>query len=1084
MSKFCVCVNGHRWEAEESVPGRTARANVCPVCSSGEETSLQDLAALPTWEESDEMPPPACPLPEAVARVAARLLVAPERAGPAGLPVVAGYEIVGLLGRGGMGLVYQARELKRGRSVALKMIMGGAHAEPRDLARFRAEAEAVARLHHPHIVQIYEVGEQDGWAYCALELVAGGSLARHFAGRPQEAGPSAEFVETIARTADYAHEHGIVHRDLKPANVLLAADGTPKITDFGLAKRLGSDPGTSALLGLTRSGEILGTPSYMAPEQTLGRPEIVGPAADVYALGAILYESLTGRPPFHAATALDTLLQVRGQEPVPPRRLVPAVPRDLDTICLKCLQKEPDRRYVSAGALADDLRRFLDGKSVQARRPAAWRRGLKWARRRPALATALAAPFVALVGLVGGLLWHDAGLRVALEEKQQEHERAETHRQKAEVNAALAREQGNLALGTLKTVVFEIQRELEDKPGLHRLREKLLRNAIAGLERLSQPGEGDNSEAHHSMIAALLDVGDIFLEVGRSDDAHRHYERAHRIALARVAAFPDLAQAQWELSQSYDKVGDATFRLGRTTAARDFYRKSLDIRQALAKAAPDDREIKIGLAAAYGNLGRLSLELGEIPAARAYHLQALELRQALARDDLGSNEAKRELASVYKDLGEVSADLGKPTEARDYYLRGLELIETLASAEADNTRARREVLAFYGHLGDVTLTLGKTEAAKGYFLKGIKEAEILAALDRSNTEAQRQLGEFHGRLGDVHLELGELQAARDDYLKATELVSAAVTADPNNARARQQRTTFYGDLGDVSQQLDALDEAANYYSEGLKLAEADAAADRGNAEKQRILPMFYTHLGEVSAKLADIPRAAVYYRKGLELAQTQATADRDNPEAAWSVAFLYFRLGELDQECFAYGNALESYQRAWPILQRLAAEGKVLGQPRDAQLLRTVEKHIALCRAAPRALDDLDFALKQPFDIARPLLAARVAALARCGRHVEAAATADKLCGLIPKKPFILYSTACAYAQCIFAVTVPKPADHLTAAERMACERYAAAAVDLLREAIRAGYRDKRTLRKNPDLEPLRQREDFQTLVRDLEGRD
>jgi serine/threonine protein kinase len=274
---------------------------------------------------------------------------------------VTGYEILGELGRGGMGVVYKARQLSLNRTVALKMILAGEHAGPETLERFRTEAEAVARLQHPNIVQIYEVGEQEGRPFFSLEFIGGGSLADRLNGAPLPARQAAEFAQVLARTMHAAHQQGIVHRDLKPANILLTADGLPMITDFGLAKQLHSNKAQ------TQSGAILGTPSYMAPEQAAGHSRLIGPASDVYALGAILYECLTGRPPFRAETPLDTLHQVLDREPAPPRLLNPKVDHDLETICLKCLEKDPAQRYASAADLAADLGKNLAGETIAAR---------------------------------------------------------------------------------------------------------------------------------------------------------------------------------------------------------------------------------------------------------------------------------------------------------------------------------------------------------------------------------------------------------------------------------------------------------------------------------------------------------------------------------------------------------------------------------------------------------------------------------------------------------------------------------------------------------------------------------------------
>jgi WD40 repeat protein len=289
-----------------------------------------------------------------------------------------------------MGVVYKARQVGLNRLVALKMILAGEHASAGEFDRFRTEAEAVARLQHPNVVAIHEVGVQSGLPYFSLEYCDGGSLSARLDGTPWEPAKAAALVETLARAMQAAHARGIVHRDLKPANILLSEDGTPKIADFGLAKQLDSAAGRTA------SGAILGTPSYMAPEQA-GRSKDVGPAADVYALGAVLYELLTGRPPFKAATELDTVLQVVSDDPVTPTRLQPKTPRDLETICLKCLAKEPGRRYPAAEVLAEDLRRFRVGEPIAARPVSRLERGWRWCRRNRGVAALAAALLLALV---------------------------------------------------------------------------------------------------------------------------------------------------------------------------------------------------------------------------------------------------------------------------------------------------------------------------------------------------------------------------------------------------------------------------------------------------------------------------------------------------------------------------------------------------------------------------------------------------------------------------------------------------------------------------------------------------------------
>jgi WD40 repeat protein/tRNA A-37 threonylcarbamoyl transferase component Bud32 len=346
---------------------------------------------------------------------------------------VPGYEILGELGRGGMGVVYQARHQKLNRLVALKMILAGSHAAAADLTRFQTEAEAIARLQHPNIVQVYEVGEHEGKPFFALEFCGGGSLEKKLGGTPLPPKEAATLVETLARAMQAAHEKGVIHRDLKPANVLLAEDGTPKITDFGLAKKLDE-------AGQTQSGAILGTPSYMAPEQTGGKSTAIGPAADVYALGAILYECLTGRPPFKAATALDTILQVVSDEPVPPSQLQTRTPRDLETICLKCLHKEAHKRFATARELADDLRRFLDGVPIRARPVGRLERAAKWVKRNPLVTALMALVVLSVLGGASGIIVKYLDAKAALSDRDAALQQARDEAEAARKATTLAEE--------------------------------------------------------------------------------------------------------------------------------------------------------------------------------------------------------------------------------------------------------------------------------------------------------------------------------------------------------------------------------------------------------------------------------------------------------------------------------------------------------------------------------------------------------------------------------------------------------------------------------------------------------------------
>jgi WD40 repeat protein/serine/threonine protein kinase len=550
MAEQLICPQGHQWQLPDAgAEPDAASPPVCPVCG----------AAVPL----PAVPPPLTGKSDAVTLAGAN----PPRAAPAGPRIVAGYEIVRELGRGGMGVVYLARQIRLNRLVALKMILSGGHAGVQDLARFRREAEAVASLQHPHIVQIHEIGEHDGLPFCCLEFVDGESLDRKLHGKPLPAAEAARLVEVLARAVHTAHQRGIVHRDLKPANVLLAPSESeqgvaisgspeaplryePKITDFGLAKRVAGEPGARfgesgappgepgasatggspvadapGSPGQTESGAILGTPSYMAPEQAGGRTRDIGPATDVYALGAILYELLTGRPPFLGTTSADTLLQILGTEPVSPRRLQPRLPRDLETICLTCLRKEPGRRYASALALAEDLRRFTAGDPILARPVGLGERVLKWARRRPAAAALAAVCAVAVPGLLGLILalWYNAEQRASTAQRLQETQQS---------------------LGNAHEHLAAAQRQTDQLQRLSRAKEREVNRKRRELDRLEKVRQAELVRAE----AARLEVRR-YQYITRMGLAERYWS-ANRVDLVEENlqhCLPD--QRRWEWNQ-------------------------------------------------------------------------------------------------------------------------------------------------------------------------------------------------------------------------------------------------------------------------------------------------------------------------------------------------------------------------------------------------------------------------------------------------------------------------------------------------------------------------------------------------------
>ncbi len=459
---------------------------------------------------------------------------------PAGQPLgdasgVPGYEVLSVLGRGGMGVVYQARQADLGRIVALKMILAGGHAGSAERARFRAEAEAIARLQHPNIVQIFEVGEHRGQPFFSLEYCAGGSLSRKLGGTPLPPNEAAILLEALARAMHAAHLKGIIHRDLKPANVLVAEGNTPKITDFGLAKMLDQP-------GQTQSGVMMGTPSYMPPEQADGRLGEAGPLCDVYALGAILYECLTGRPPFKGATQLDTIAQLMVNDAVPPRQLNAQVPADLETICLKCLQKVPAKRYASAEALADDLRRFLNGEPILARPTPAWERLGKWVRRKPAVAVAVGLAVVMALSLVGLVSLY------ALYAAQEANVARQELRQIDEVNQLLSRSRQHADAKRWDEAGTELEKAQQALSALPAARHVELRAEVR--DGLAAVREKQQERAHGQRVRKQLDAfrkphaEALFLYTGFTGlDAVNNPARARAAARTALAIWLDEAAA-------------------------------------------------------------------------------------------------------------------------------------------------------------------------------------------------------------------------------------------------------------------------------------------------------------------------------------------------------------------------------------------------------------------------------------------------------------------------------------------------------------------------------------------------------------
>jgi len=825
----------------------------------------------------EDIPSPPRPLPAAVAQMAARLLVAPERAGSSGLPVVAGYELLVPLGRGGMGVVYQARHITSGRMVALKMFLGGAHTRLSDLARFKTEAEAVALLAHPQIVQIEEVGEYGGWAYFALEFVAGGSLAYQLAGRPQSANPAARLVESVAHTMAYAHERGIVHRDLKPANILLTPGGSPKITDFGLAKRLDLEPETCPSRSRTQTGDVLGTPSYMAPEQTTGRTEDVGTVTDVYALGAILYECLTGRPPFQASTPLDTLLQVRDDDPVSPRRLVPSVPRNLDTICLKCLQKEPHRRYQSAAGLAEDLRRFLAGEPIRARPASLLERTVRWARRRKATAALISLSASALVAVIVLGAWHQAQLQSYNTQLQTERDVAEQARELAQTKETEALQKKNEAEAHFRSALAAVQQMLvrvseEDdrlahEPRMELVRSKLLEDALRFYQGLLKQ-RPDSPEVRREIANTLIRVGDNRKRLGQQSASEEAYNKAIEVFHSLSDEFPKEPNHRHDLAGCYTNLGNLLANTTRIDEAERSLQQARAIQQELVKELPASTKFRVALAGNEHNMGTLLARSRRLPEAEQVLRQALEQRRRLANEFPHEARYRQDLARTLYNLARVLDLAGRSIDAEPVSRQALDLQKRLAEEFPRDPYYRLELAGSHNILASALDNLGRLTDAESQYLQSRALLERLVDEFPRMVAYRQELAYCHNNLAMLLERNGRPQDAEQSYRRGMDLLQRLVDESPGIpglqnelGRITASLAELFLEKGELANARQFGERAVRHQKAALKLHPNQTSYERPLAQHYRVLTETLVRLNDHMAAaqaVAEMPRPAPF----------------------------------------------------------------------------------------------------------------------------------------------------------------------------------------------------------------------------------
>jgi tetratricopeptide (TPR) repeat protein/tRNA A-37 threonylcarbamoyl transferase component Bud32 len=845
-------------------------------------------------------------------------------------PRVPGYQILAELGRGGMGVVYKARQERLNRVVALKMVIAGAHASAHQLARFHAEAEAVAQLQHPGIVQVFEIGEHDGLPFFSLEFVEGGSLADLIGGKPRPPHEAAETAELLARTMAVAHQHGIIHRDLKPANVLLTTDGQPKITDFGLAKRIEGDS------DLTKSGTLMGSPNYMSPEQARGWTHEIGPVSDLYSLGAILYELLTGRAPFVGTSILDTLSQVRNQEPVPPSRLQPKVPRDLETICLKCLQKEPGRRYSSCEALADDLHRFLVGEPIRARPVGPAERLWRWCRRNPRVAL-LSGAVAVLVGVVAVSLIA-MGLRLSREKEAIAETRNVAGERLERAAAAIAGGDSRHAHELLQQANLPLlsrSPELADtRSQMQRLQEQVdvfteFKTLLdqARFTCFGSPSQKKEGQRYCRRLVELYDQIEGHTGAAASGLPPLNDEQQQRFKEDVFDAFLIAAIVERDLAAKGDEA-----------AQQEAARRGLDWLDRADQVLPGTRAVYVHRAACWGKLGDRSKDQADLKRAEAivptaavdrfWHGFAYRLRGDKAQRD---GDRKKAEEQHRQGLAEYTEFLRlRPDHFWGYFNWSMAHVQLGDLREAIFgftvcIHLRPDFPWSYNNRGVMLLRLQRDEQA-------IEDCNAALARDERYFEAYENRGLAHLHQGKTDLALRDFNRAIELNPQYTPLYSHRADTLRKERRQAEALRDYDRMLDLGADKVQVFVQKSDTYREMKRLDEALRECDRAVALNAKNADLLYRRAGlhaaarqyqqardDYSAVLALVPRAVNVYRdravlnwihlKDFDAAladcQQLLSLQPNDPEAFRIIGSIHLGRQQYESALRAFGKALE-----------------------------------------------------------------------------------------------------------------------------------------------------------------------------------
>lgn len=1041
---------------------------------------------------------------------------APEKsAGGNVIPQVAGYEILGVLGRGGMGVVYKARQRGLNRLVALKMILGGKHAGEGERGRFQTEALAVAKLQHANIVQVYEVGQRDGLPFFSLEYLDGGSLSQYADGKPLAPRFAAAVVELLARAMQYAHANGIVHRDLKPANILLKGHDdadtmvdsgldhashsrllpvrlpfTPKITDFGLAKNLQSES------GLTGTGAILGTPSFMSPEQAEGKTREIGPPTDIHALGAILYDALTGRPPFLGADPMATIVQVRTMEPVPPSRWQPGLPRDLETICLKCLEKSPARRYESAGELADDLRRFLEGEPIRARPASVFEKAWKWARRRPTSAALIALSVLTLLGaaIAGGTI-------AQLKEQQAEDERqravvekslrdkAELQRDRAERESARAHANFEAARDAMDEFLTRVgDQRLRGEPRSERLQLQLLESALGFYDRFLLTPDGADPTVRREAGWAYQRAGRIREMQGRRQDAIEAYREADRLFAALTQQEPNEPLNRKGRADSLRQLASAYEADHQREQADAAYLEASKLLERLVTDAPDQPNFRVELASLQNSRAVHLAQRGQIADAIAMFRAALA---GLQTTNAGpSKELRLEAARTEINLAGVLLTTHRQDEGRAALESGIASLRQLAADAKDPVYARElgRALDILGYANGLVKQSGP--AISAYREAGAVFARLAADHPRSPDYAFLA-ARAHDNVANTLESGGSLRTGAADREKARTIYRRLVTNYPLNDEYRQHFALSLEIQGAYFEEFGQLQDAIAAVGEAVAMLERLAAENPNNPVILQQYGQRLVNYGILQARAdaadkaeASQARAVAVLESALQRAPSFDTARQSLIKAYLNQAGLMHHAGRSADEDAAWTRAMTlQIKRAadFPDQPDLSADvAKTLSALADLRQDKPAQRLTALRSAYDRQKTALAMA-PQRGDLSANLGVyglAIVETLANANDFAGACEAAQRVATDMPPSWAGLIKAAQSLSQ---SAAAARSYEKLSDADRAKVARNCGdEALTLLRRAVAGGFRDATVLTGAPEFKELRDAPEFKNELEQL----